>query len=173
MVKGCEAICTLFLYINKEKEYICNMVDLMQTLLGDKLRKAMVISGQMAWYEAFDNELKRFILDWIQKDQLQQGIDEDGDLLGLYSEFTESINPLKIAGTPYTLEDTGDFYKSMFITVLSDSFIIDADPIKGTDNLFFKYGDGIVGLTTENMDKLREQIKKKYIAFIRRSLEIG
>lgn len=150
------------------------MFDLMNTLLGDKLRKAMVLSEQMAWFEAFDNELKRFILDWIRIDQLQrQGVDEDGDIIGLYSEFTESINPLKIAGTPYTLDDTGDFYKSMFITVFSDSFVIDADPVKGTDNLFYKYGDGIVGLTTENMDKLREEVKKKYLKFIKKSLEIN
>lgn len=148
------------------------MIDFMDSLLGSKLRKALILSEQMAWYSAFDNQLRRFILDLIQNDQLQKGIDEDGDIMGLYSAFTQSINSLKIAGTPYTLDDTGAFYKSMFITVLNDSFIIDADPDKGQDNLFFKYGEGIIGLTEENMDKLRFEVKKKYIEFIAKSLEV-
>jgi hypothetical protein len=149
------------------------MTDFMETILGSKLRKTLMLSESMAWYEAFDNELKRIVLDYIQKDQLtDQGIDEDSDIIGLYSDFTESINPEKIAGTPYTLDDTGDFYKSMYIVVLQDSIVIEADPIKGEDNLFYKYGEGIVGLTEENLERLREEIKKRYIKFVKKSLEI-
>ena len=144
----------------------------MDTLIGVKLRKALRLSSSLAWYEAFDQQLIKMILNWIQQDQLQKGIDEDGDIIGLYSEWTELINPEKIAGTPYTLEDTGDFYKSMYIVVLNDSIVIEADPIKGTDNLFYKYGEGIIGLTEENMDKLREEVKKKYIEFVKNALEI-
>jgi hypothetical protein len=147
-------------------------MDFMDTLIGIKLRKALRLSSSLAWYEAFDQQLIKIILNWIQQDQLQKGIDEDGDIIGLYSDFTESINSEKIAGTPYTLEDTGDFYKSMYIVVLNDSIVIEADPIKGTDNLFYKYGEGIIGLTEENMDKLREEVKKKYIKFIKNALEI-
>jgi hypothetical protein len=147
-------------------------MDFMDTLIGVKLRKALRLSSSLAWYEAFDQQLIKMILNWIQQDQLQKGIDEDGDIIGLYSEWTELINPEKIAGTPYTLEDTGDFYKSMYIVVLNDSIVIEADPIKGTDNLFYKYGEGIIGLTEENMDKLREEVKKKYIEFVKNALEI-
>ena len=149
------------------------MADFMETILGSKLRKALMLSESIAWYESFDNELKRIILDYIQKDQLtNQGVDEDGDIIGLYSDFTESINPEKIAGTPYTLDDTGDFYKSMYIVVLQDSIVIEADPIKGEDNLFYKYGESIIGLTEENLERLREEIKKRYIKFVKKSLEI-
>ena len=148
------------------------MLDFKETILGSKLKKALLLSSSLAWYETFDTQLKSIILKWIQNDQLQKGIDEDGDILGLYTEFTESINPEKIAGTPYTLYDTGDFYKSMYIVVLSDSIVIEADPIKGTDNLFYKYGEGIIGLTEENMDKLRQEVKKKYIEYARKVLEI-
>jgi hypothetical protein len=144
----------------------------METLLGDKLKKATKLSESLAWLEAFDQQLKNDIVSWIQKDQLQQGIDEDGDIIGLYSEWTEMLNPEKIAGTPYTLDDTGDFYRSMYVVVLKDSIVIEADPIKGNDNLFFKYGDGIIGLTEESMGKLQEEIRKKYIQFVKDALEI-
>ena len=148
------------------------MTDLMDTLIGVKLRRALMLSSSLAWYEAFDQQLKIMVLNWIKQDQLQKGIDEDGDIIGLYSEWTEMLNPEKIAGTPYTLEDTGDFYKSMYIVVLQDSIVIEADPVKGTDNLFYKYGEGIIGLTEENMDKLREEVKKKYIEYIKNALEV-
>lgn len=148
------------------------MTNLMETLIGVKLRRALMLSSSLAWYESFDQQLKKMIINWIQEDQLQKGIDEDGDIIGLYSEWTELINPEKIAGTPYTLEDTGDFYKSMYIVVLNDSIVIEADPIKGTDNLFYKYGEGIIGLTEENMDKLREEVRKKYIQFVKNALEL-
>lgn len=144
----------------------------METLLGDKLKKAAKLSESLAWLEAFDQALMNTIIKWIQEDQLQQGIDEDGDIIGLYSDFTESLNPEKIAGTPYTLDDTGDFYRSMYVVVLKDSIIIEANPTKGNDNLFFKYGDGIIGLTEESMGKLQEEIRKKYIQFVKDALEI-
>lgn len=144
----------------------------METLLGEKLKKAVKLSESLAWLEAFDQALMNTIIKWIQEDQLQQGIDEDGDIIGLYSEWTEMLNPEKIAGTPYTLEDTGDFYRSMYVVVLKDSIVIEADPIKGNENLFFKYGDGIIGLTEESMGKLQEEIRKKYIQFVKDALEI-
>lgn len=106
--------------------------------------------------------IKKFIIEeLIQKDQLQKGMDEDGDIIGYYSEFTESINPEKRAGTPYTLKDTGDFYKSMFITVNTNYIEIDADPIKTDENgeqtnLFYKYTESIIGLTEESKEKLRQ-----------------
>jgi hypothetical protein len=140
----------------------------MNTKLGELLNRTRTIGFEYIWRKVFSDErLKRQIILWIQNDQLQKGIDEDGDILGLYSDFTEFINPEKIAGTPYTLKDTGDFYNSMFITVYADSFIVDADAIKVDDSgeqtdLFKKFGDGIVGLTKENKQKLADEIKKRF-----------
>jgi len=144
------------------------MVNLMNTKLGELLNRTRTIGFASIWQKVFsDDKLKRQIILWIQNDQLQKGIDEDGDILGLYSDFTEFINPEKIAGTPYTLKDTGDFYNSMFITVYADSFVVDADAIKVDDSgeqtdLFEKFGDGIVGLTKENKQKLADEIKKRF-----------
>jgi hypothetical protein len=104
--------------------------------------------------------MRKFIIEQlIQKDQLQKGKDEDGDTMGFYSELTQKINPRKKAGDPYTLKDTGQFYKSMYIRVNSDYIEIDADPIKIGDggeqtNLFYKYGEGIIGLSQSSKEKL-------------------
>jgi hypothetical protein len=107
-----------------------------------------------------------------------KGIDEDGDIMGLYSEWTEMLNPIKEAGTPYTLYDTGEFYKSLFIDVLAEVFVVDGDGLK-TDpetgkitDLFKWLGEGIVGLTEENKDKLVEELKIKYIQNVRKILQI-
>lgn len=140
----------------------------------------MLTSERVAWQNAFDGKLKNKIIEeWIQNDQLfSKGVDEDGDILGLYSEWTEMINPEKVAGTPYTLKDTGAFYKSMFIIVLVDSFIIDGDGKKIDEfgkvtDLFKWLGEGIVGLTEENRLKLKQEITDRFDKYVREILQIN
>jgi hypothetical protein len=138
------------------------------------------LSLRVIWLEVFrDPAFKTQILNWIRQDQLfKRGIDGDGDVIGLYSEFTEMINPEKIAGTPYTLFDSGEFYRSMFITIgigSDPSITIDADPIKIDDdgektNLFWKYGENIVALTDENRSKLAEEVRDRFIRESRKIL---
>ena len=65
----------------------------------------------------------------------------------------------------------------MFVIVLKDSLVIDSDGADkegkaGTDNLFEKYGEGIVGLTDENLAKLRETLRPKYIEYTKKVLGI-
>jgi hypothetical protein len=132
------------------------------TILGIKLEEVQrqLLLDQI-WHEVFsDEQFKETILNWIRNDQLfEKGIDENGDVIGYYSFVSEVINPDKMEGTPYTLYDSGEFYRSMFITVMMDAtFVIDADAIKvdenGTEDLFQKYGDGIIGLAEESREKL-------------------
>lgn len=136
------------------------------------LTRGQFINDISAWLYAMDDETQNEILSLIKIDQLlSQGIDKDGDVIGLYSEATEAINPEKVAGTPYTLFDTGEFYNSMTVDVYNDSIVINADPVKSPeDNLFELYGTGIIGLTEENVGKLRELVKKKYIEYYKKSL---
>lgn len=136
----------------------------MDTSLGLMLKAAQTkLKTKDIWFRVFRNDpfLRKQILNWIQQDQLfKQGIDEDGDVIGYYGEFTEAINPEKVAGSHYTLYDTGEFYASMYVAVNTNYIEIVADPIKiddrtgETDNLFNKYGEGIIGLTDENKTKL-------------------
>lgn len=156
-------------------------MDLMKTEIGVVLNRAKyMLNLRSIWLAVFsDPAFKTQILNWIRHDQLfNRGIDGDGDIIGLYSEFTEMINPSKIAGEPYTLFDSGEFYRSMFITIgigSDPSITIDADPIKIDDdgektNLFWKYGENIVALTDENRSKLAVEIRERFIRESRKIL---
>ena len=154
--------------------------DIMQTVLGQKLTFVnLALYNEVIWLSVMRKPLlKTFILDLVRQDQLfDKGIDEDGDVIGEYSEYTEMINPEKVAGTHYTLKDTGEFFDSFYIDVFSSYFEINANPIKtdedgDTTNLFFQYGEGIMGLTNESMDKLSREILRLYKIEVRKLLKI-
>lgn len=144
-------------------------MDLMNTTLGDALRRAIRLKHEEIWREVFnDSDFKEQILDWIRWEQLyNEGVDELGEIIGTYSTYTEMLNPEKQAGTPYTLYDTGEFYRSMSIAILDLAIEIDADPIKTdefgqTTDLFAEYGEGIIGLTDESKTKLVEELIVRY-----------
>jgi hypothetical protein len=156
-------------------------MDLMKTEIGVVLNRAKyMLHLKSIWLAVFsDPAFKTQILNWIRQDQLfKRGIDGDGDVIGLYSEFTEMINPSKIAGEHYTLFDSGAFYRSMFITIgigSDPSITFDADPIKIDDdgektNLFWKYGENIIALTDENKTKLANEIRDRFIRESRKIL---
>lgn len=154
------------------------MIDFLDNELGAVLKRAKLLDDSIVWFESFDTELKNKILDWVRYDQLWKGIDEDGDIMGVYSEWTEMMNPEKVAGTPYTLKDTGAFYRSLFIDVLTEYFVIDGNGLKYDEetgkitDLFKWLGDGIVGLTEESQGKLTEELKIKYIEYVRKTLQL-
>lgn len=141
----------------------------MNTTLGDALKRAIQLKHAEIWREVFsDPDFKEQILDWIRWEQLfNEGVDELGEIIGTYSTYTEMLNPEKQAGTPYTLYDTGEFYRSMSIAILDLAIEIDADPIKTdefgqTTDLFQEYGEGIIGLTDESKTKLVEELIIRY-----------
>ena len=134
------------------------------------LRRGTLLNDAVAWLDAFHPNTKNQVLEWIQKDQLtRQGVDADGNVLGYYSRLTEMISRgRKQEGDRYTLEDTGDFYKSMYITVLRNSIEIDGDVDKFKDQNW--YTSRILGLTDENFTKLIETVKAQYINYARKVL---
>ena len=138
----------------------------MDTVLGDLMERTMHISQKEIWFYVFyDNKFKTEVLNFIRIDQLfEQGVDEDDRVIGTYSIVTETqYNASKVAGTHYTLFDTGDFYRSFMLEVLPDGIVINADGIKddGTD-LLERFTDKILGLTDESKIKLIEKVKAKY-----------
>ena len=159
--------------------FLCKFV-MMENLFKDTkvmnlLVKVASIEQSEVWKTVFnEEEFDKFILDLVRIKQLyEQGVDETGTVIGYYSYFTEIINPSKQAGTPFTFKDTGEFYKSMNVTVEQDSFIIDADPLKKDEtghetNLFEKYGEGIIGLTEDSKETLNEEIKERFVTELRR-----
>jgi len=148
------------------------------TLLVQKLNKTKTLFEKVAWYESFTPQLKTIILDYIRKDQLTaRGVDEDNDIIGLYSRATELMSGgRKLEGDPFDLNDTGAFYSSMFITATFDSFIVDGDTAKMEESFSQTNGlwwhDGILGLNEESLGKLIKQIKEKYIKYVRKLLEL-
>ena len=149
---------------------------LLDTKLGETLRQVQSLNFGAIWYKVFsDKALQRRVLNWIRQDQLfKQGIDEKGRVIGLYSIATQNINPSKKAGTHYTLFDSGEFYRSFFIAVSRNDITINADPIKTdagkSENLFTKYGEGIIGLTDENKSKLSALVMEKFNKELQRIL---
>ena len=150
------------------------------TLLYRKLRifsgdlKGFRWSQNAIWVKVLSNQnFKTWILDLVRQDQLfKEGIDEDNEVIGYYSEWTEMMNPKKVAGTHYTLFDSGEFYGSFELRVGKNYFEIDADPIKTDDNgettnLFYKYSEAILGLTEQSKDKLAQELIRRYITEIR------
>ena len=98
------------------------------TLIDKHLERAKTLDDSRAWFDANTPQIQKLILDLIRNDQLyKRGVTKLDEIIGLYSLRTQEINPQKIAGTPYTLKDTGHFYQSMFTTVLKDSVLITAD----------------------------------------------
>ena len=135
-------------------------------ILNDLLRNTKILmNADIIWNHVFsDKQFQVWILDLIRDDQLtEKGVDEEGQIIGYYTRYTEELtNGRKKAGDHYTLFDTGDFYKSMLILLGTNYFEIDADPIKENTNLFTKYGEGIIGLTEESLEKLRGETKRRY-----------
>ena len=144
-----------------------------QSRLHELLKRRRLISNAVFWVTTFESQVTRnTIIDWIREDQLRgKGINADGQEIGFYSYATELItNGEKQEGDPYTLNDTGEFYRSMYMTVLTDAIQFNANPIKGNDNLFAKYGENILNLTDENLLKLKQLVKRKYIEQLRKIL---
>jgi hypothetical protein len=143
-----------------------------QSKLHTTLKRGRLLSDSVAWLEAFTPRTKNEILDLVREAQLRaEGIDGDGDIIGFYSFATELITGgEKQQGDHYTFDDTGAFFRSMFLRVLSDGFVIVADGQKEDDNLFDKYGEQIIALTDENLEKVSVMVRKAYASYVRRIL---
>lgn len=151
----------------------------MDTEIGVRLRKTKLLFDSTVWYDSVDGNVRNMILKMIQNDQLRaRGIDEFGEVIGYYSLTTELISGgKKKYNTHFTLEDTGEFFKQMFVIVMKDSLVIDSDGAdkvdeNGSVNLFTEYGTKIIGLTDANMEKLIQRLRPKYITYTRKVLGI-
>tara|TARA_R110002050_G_scaffold165385_6_gene295828 strand:- start:219 stop:659 length:441 start_codon:yes stop_codon:yes gene_type:complete len=143
-----------------------------KTEIDEHLKRALLLDDGIAWIEANTDKVKKEILDLIRDDQLYEGVDENDDIIGYYSYWTEIISQgKKKQGEPYDLKDTGQFYRSMFVKVLKDSIIIDADFEKMEDQDWWSIG--ILGLTEENLDIYADMVKKNFILYARRILELN
>tara|TARA_R110001606_G_scaffold85719_5_gene194304 strand:- start:414 stop:887 length:474 start_codon:yes stop_codon:yes gene_type:complete len=155
-------------------------INILDTEAGTVIRKFRLLTDSGVWFDSIDGRVRNLILQMIQNDQLRKrGVDEFGEVIGYYSMTTDAItNGQKAFNTHYTFEDTGEFFNKMFVIVMRDSLVIDSDGAdkvdeNGTTNLFNEYGNKIIGLTDANMEKLIQLLRKKYIAYARKVLDIN
>lgn len=136
------------------------------------LRKAKLLSDSVAWLNTFQSSITRkWVLDLVREEQLRsKGVDGNNEVIGYYSLTTSLINPKKVFNTPYTLFDTGDFYRSFWLAVSSNYIEINANGDKGEEDLFEKYGEKIIALTDENFQKLKEMVYTSYLKQLRKLL---
>lgn len=143
-----------------------------ETAIDVHLKKTRLLFDSVAWLDAHTSEVKEDILNLIREAQLMdKGVDEDNQIIGTYSFMTELISGgRKQEGDPYNLNDTGEFFRSMYIKVLKDSIIIDADSQKMEDQDWWSIS--ILGLTQENLQLYANMVKENFILYARRVLEL-
>jgi hypothetical protein len=72
-----------------------------------------------------------------------------------------------------TLIDTGEFYRSFKVSLSPDyDLLITSQPQKEDTNLIEQFGEDIIGLTDESLDKLRSMIRFIALNYVRRTLDI-
>jgi hypothetical protein len=140
------------------------------------LKNASLLNDALAWFDIFKNnyDLKAEIVRMITEDQLfQQGVDGNDRIIGYYSPTTEQLSRgRKKAGKPYTLFDTGEFYRSIFVVTLYDSLVIKGDSTRFENQRWFR--DEIVKLSDENLTIfVDELLRDKYIKYVKRILFTG
>jgi len=143
-----------------------------ETAIDKHLKKTKLLFDSVAWLDAHTPQVKEDVLNLIREAQLMaEGVDENNEIIGTYSYMTEVISGgRKQEGDPYNLNDTGEFFRSMYIKVLADSIIIDANYQKMEDKDWWSIS--ILGLTQENLDKYAEMVKENYIKYARKVLEL-
>ena len=143
-----------------------------ETAIDKHLKKTKLLFDSVAWLDAHTPQVKEDVLNLIREAQLMaEGVDENNEIIGTYSYMTEVISGgRKQEGDPYNLNDTGEFFRSMYIKVLLDSIIIDANYQKMEDKDWWSIS--ILGLTQENLDKYAQMVKENYIKYARKVLEL-
>lgn len=144
-----------------------------KTAIDYFLKNNKMLIDAEAWFEAHDREVKDMIIKLIQDEQLiKSGVDSEGRVIGYYSAFTEKLSEgRKKQGEPYNLEDTGEFFMSMFVKVLADGIIINADYAKMQSQDWWDLN--ILNLTDENLNKYVAKIKENYIIYAREVLGLN
>jgi len=136
------------------------------------LKRALLLDSAKAWIEANTDELRELIVNLIRYNQLtEQGVNSEGDIIGTYSYTTELLSEgRKKRGEPYDLNDTGEFFRSMYVQVLADSIVVNADYAKMEDQKWWNIN--ILNLTDENLEVYIDEIKQNYVKEARRILEL-
>ena len=131
--------------------------------------------SKLVFFVFSDSKVQKIIIDLNRIDQLlYNGELPDGSLLPLYKNSYglvsfEGKSVTKEKGQPYTLFDSGDYYRSFKVVPNPSGFIITANDEKENGTLEEMYTDNkkILGLTNENKSKLAKEILPAIQQYIR------
>ncbi len=109
----------------------------------------------------------------LNREQLSKGQRADDTFLPPYKKNNPSktfgnTSVTKNAGEPIKLLDTGDFYNSIDVKVSGGAFLMTGNTNKGETDLAERYGQSILGLSTESKNKLRIKFKTDIINEVRK-----
>ena len=147
------------------------------------LKKAVGLNFDSFFFKIWQSKSVQFFIEELNKSQLKKSIDSKGIQLSYkdakgtlrtgYSPLTQKLSGgRKKAGQPFNLFDTGNFYKSIKAMPELKGLDIGADFIKEDDNLEEKFGKNILGLTDENIEKLKEFIKPIILLNLKKELRL-
>jgi len=145
------------------------------------LKKAVGLNFDSFFFKIWQSKSVQIFIEELNKSQLKNSIDSKGVQLSYkdakgnlrtgYSPLTQKLSGgRKKAGQPFNLFDTGKFYKSIKAMPELKGLDIDADFIKEDVNLEEKFGKDIIGLTNENIEKLKEFIKPIILLNLKKEL---
>ena len=134
--------------------------------LQDKLDKFQSLSEDDLMKFLFENDgLKDEIIYLNTFGQLYEGVDSEGKELGQYSPYTIQLKLTNTYGGDtrvdhITLRDTGEFYDSFKISLTPNyDLLITSQPQKDETNLLREFGEDIIGLTEESLNKIQSMVK--------------
>jgi len=124
-------------------------------------KRAHELNNDLIMRSIFEQEpdFKELVIELNTNNQLFEGIDSNGVTLssigGKYADVTIAFK--RSNSQPFdrvTLKDTGAFYESFNVRYEMGGIVIDADTIKEGDDLRERWGNDILGLTDESIEKL-------------------
>lgn len=134
----------------------------MNTLFGDLAKRVAAFDP---YKEAIKAAIpaKAEIIDYNVEDQLYElGIGSKGKSIGYYEPYTKERKELKSSLgigdgkiSNVTLRDEGDFHSSFDVEFRENEFEIVANDPK-TETLQYNWGEDILGLTDQNLQKVKD-----------------
>lgn len=132
--------------------------------LTDLVNRGLKLNDSGLFFHVFSQDyIQQYIILQNTRGQLFEGIDAEGTLLesigGDYTAYTIEIKDRKNQPSDrVTLKDTGEFYKSFSVDVGDDEFTINANYMKGGEDLRNRWGVALAGLTDESKTMLAKYI---------------
>ena len=110
----------------------------------------------------FSREEVLTFVEQLNKEQLRSGFDSEGTSLKSISDYSPSYRTLKtrrgVSKDVVDLNFSGKFYDTIQAKYESGNLIIQGDTIKDGKDLQGRWGNKLIGISAENIEKIREYV---------------